>query len=163
MNTREIDRTMRDDPFASKFYAGTYALDQLPQQLKANSLYIMNLSKISHEGSHWVQIGTVNGSTFFDSFGRPPPQEIIANLLSVGGEILWSDAVVQSPISQSCGYHVLLVSFLQARGYSMHEILSQFYQVEDRDYLRNDTYATEVISSLTALEERPVVDWSNFY
>ena len=138
-------------------------MDQLPQQLKANSLYIMNLSKISHEGSHWVQIGTINGSTFFNSFGRPPPQEIINNLLSVGGEILWSDAVVQSPISQSCGYHVLLVSFLQAHGYSMHEILSQFYQVEDQDYLRNDTYATEVISSLTALEERPVVDWSNFY
>ena len=162
MNTSEIDRTMRDDPFAAKFYAGCFALDQLPRQLKQNSLYIMNLSKISHEGSHWVQIGTINGSTYFDSFGRPPPREIINNLLSVDKVVLWSDAVIQSPISQSCGYHVLLVSFLQARGYSVQEILSHFYQVEDGDYLRNDAYATEVISSLTTLEERPVVDWSNF-
>ena len=162
MNTTELDRALRLDPYTREFYGGTFALDRLPQHLSSGQLFILNLSPSGHEGSHWTQISTINGLTYFDSFGRPPPLEIVPKLMTAGSVVYWSDKVIQSPISQVCGYHVLMVSFLQARGYDLRDILTNFYHSDDEDYLRNDAYAVQVISSLTTLEARPLIDWSNF-
>ena len=162
MNTTELDCALRSDPYTKKHYGGTFALDRLPEHLSPNQLFILNLSPSGHEGSHWTQISTIDGLTYFDSFGRPPPLEIVPKLLTAGQTVYWSDQVIQSLISQVCGYHVLMVSFLQARGYNLREILTNFYHSDDEDYLRNDAYALRVISLLTTLKERPLIDWSNF-
>ena len=166
MDTLEIDRTMRYDPYTREVYGGTFAVDKLPNPLAPNRLYIINLDESTQEGSHWCQASSMDSPlsvTYFDSFGRPPPNQILSSLLSQGATILYSDIVIQSPMSQACGYHVLLVSLLQARGYSLPEILTKFYQSEDLDYLRNDAYARSLISTLTALEERPLLDWRQLF
>ena len=164
MDTLEIDRTLQSDPYARELYSGTYPLDQIPNPLQPGRLYICNLDNSTQEGSHWCQVSSLDAPfsiTYFDSFGRPPPHELVPSLHSQAQTVWYSDILIQSPLSQACGYHVLLVSLLQARGYSLVEILTQFYHAQDRDYLRNDAYARAVISTLTSLEERPLINWSD--
>ena len=163
MDTLEIDKTLRDDLFAKEIYGGTFAIDQFPNPMQPGRLYIFNLDDSTQAGSHWCQVSSLEAPfsvTYFDSFGRPPPNRLVPSLLTGAEIIRFSDVLLQSPVSQACGYHVLAVSLLQARGYSLAEILTKFYHAEDRDYLRNDAYARSIISSLTALEDRPLIDWS---
>ena len=163
MDTFEIDQTLRNDPYAKGFYGGTFAIDQFPNPIPPGKLYICNLDDSTQAGSHWCQVSSLEAPfavTYFDSFGRPPPNQLVLSLLSGAEIIRFSDILLQSPVSQACGYHVLTVSLLQARGYSLVEILTKFYHAEDRDYLRNDAYARSIISSLTSLEDRPLIDWS---
>ena len=161
MDTLEIDGVLRSDAYASRFYAGTFPIDQLPNTLESGRLYIVNLDESTQEGSHWVQIGTLDAViSYFDSFGRPPPPPIVKILTANGQTVLFSDVPVQSPWSQACGYHVLVVSLLQARGYSLMEILTDCYRAQEEKYLRNDAYAAVVISSLTTLPERPLINLS---
>ena len=166
MDTREIDDTLRRDPYTSPLYGGTFALDLLPNPLPPGRLYVVNLDRSDEEGSHWCQASTLFSpwcTTYFDSFGRPPPKEILPALSSPGGFVSYSDIAIQSPLSQACGYHVLLVCMLQARGYSLREILFQFYRSDEDEYLRNDAYARSLISSLTSLRERPLIDWNEYW
>ena len=95
---------------------------------------------------------------YFDSFGQPPPSQIIKTV--AGKTINYCDIPIQSPLSQACGYHVLTVSLLQARGYSLLEILTRCYRAQEEYYIRNDLFAAMLISTLTPLLERPLVDLS---
>ena len=166
MNTSEIHRTLTKDPCASKVYEGTFAIDKLPNILKPGRLYVMNTDKSMNPGIHWIVIDTLESPmnvTYFDSFGKPPPGEIIQKLESVGRIIYYSDIAMQFEASQACGYYVLAIILLRSRGYTLHEILYHCFRVEDREYLRNDAYAALITSSLTALKERPLINWSNFF
>ena len=160
MDTQEIDRVLRSDPHASQFYAGTFALDEFPSSIPSGRIYIINLDDSNQEGSHWVQVGTLDAViSYFDSFGRPPPHEILKILADNGEIVLYSDLPIQSPLSQACGYHVLAVSLLQARGYTLLEILTDCYHAQEETYLRNDAYAAVLTSSLTSLPERPLINF----
>ena len=163
MDTREIDRVLRSDQHASQFYAGTFALDEFPSSIPSGRIYVINLDNSNQEGSHWVQVGTLDAViSYFDSFGRPPPLKILKTLADNGEIVLYSDVPIQSPLSQACGYHVLTVSLLQARGYSLLEILTDCYHAQEESYLRNDVYAKVLISSLTSLPERPLINFDEF-
>ena len=159
MDTLEIDRCLRTDPYTSQFYGGTFPIDLIPKPLQSGRIYVINLDESTQEGSHWVQLATLDGSIcYFDSFGQPPPPKIVDDLK--GEVIYYCDIPVQSPLSQACGYHVLTVSLLQARGYSLLEILVNCYRAREEHYIRNDLFAAIIISTLTSLEERPLVDLS---
>ena len=159
MDTLEIDRCLRTDPYTSPFYGGTFPIDLLPQPLLSNRIYVINLDESTQAGSHWVQLATLDGSIcYFDSFGQPPPSQIIKTV--AGKTINYCDIPIQSPLSQACGYHVLTVSLLQARGYSLLEILTRCYRAQEEYYIRNDLFAAMLISTLTPLLERPLVDLS---
>ena len=164
MNTRELEQVLDQDEY-SYMYAGVFSLDQLPE-LQKKKIYILNLDKSHQSGSHWVGIQTLeapNYVTYFDSFGSLPAVEIMSKLLKAGKEIWYSDKPVQSPLSQYCGYHVLMVSLLMARGFSLQEILIHGYQAEDEAYLRNDFVSVLIIRSMTSLKDRPIINWSQFF
>lgn len=164
MNTGEIEQVLREDKY-SHIYEGVFPVDQVPK-LKRQKIYIVNLDKSYEPGSHWVGIQTLempNYVTYFDPFGSLPPKEIISKLLQAGNEVWYSNQPVQSPLSQYCGYHVLMVSLLMARGFSLQEILTHGYLAQDQDYLRNDFVSVLVIRSLTNLEDRPIINWSHFF
>ena len=163
MDTQEIDRVLRSDPHTSQYYDGTFAVDTFPSSIPSGRLYVINLDDSHQEGSHWVQVGSLDAvTTYFDSFGRPPPPNILKTLAANEETVLFSDIPVQSPLSQACGYHVLLVSLLQARGYSLMEILTDCYRAQEKNYLRNDAYAAVLISSLTTLPEPSLINLKEF-
>ena len=47
MNNLEIDKTLRNDPYAREIYAGTFALDRLPNPLQPGRIYVFNLDDSS--------------------------------------------------------------------------------------------------------------------
>ena len=163
--TTEIDEVLKADSFTSQIYQGTFALDTLPK-LRPSGLYIMNLDVSTESGSHWTLIKVHKENaivTYFDSLGRPPPIEIIPQLTKEKNIVKYADVAVQSSLSQACGYHVLFVAFLLARGSNLKEILLDIYYALERQYLRNDFLSMEVISTLTKLRKRPIIDWENFF
>ena len=102
MDTQEIDRVLRSDPPSSQYYDGTFAVDKFPTFIPSGRLYVINLDDSHQEGSHWVQVGTLNAvTTYFDSFGRPPPPNILKTLAANEETVLFSDIPVQSPTESS--------------------------------------------------------------
>ena len=61
-----------------KHYRGNYMRDTLPNKIKQNECGVVNLDSIKGPGTHYVCYYK-NKSThiYFDSFGLPPPQELI--------------------------------------------------------------------------------------
>lgn len=59
-------------------FRGVYMIDQLPKKANFRESAIVNLQKLSQEGSHWVcyrKIGRI--VEYFDSFGNlRPPREL---------------------------------------------------------------------------------------
>ena len=166
MMTSEIDDCLKGDSYTKQMYKGIFPLDKLPKRLKYHSLYVINLDVSTESGSHWTLIKVKSPNeqvvTYFDSLGRSPPKEIMSKLATVAKTIEYADEAVQSMLSQACGYHVLFVSYLLARNYNLREILTDVYRVQEKQHLRNDFLATDVISALTTLKKRPLIDWSQF-
>ena len=165
MNTQEIDYVLSKDEY-SHMYAGVFPIDLLPDVLKPQQVYILNLDTSKEKGSHWVCLQTIGAPeiiTYFDSFGSPPPLEIIPKLLRNGKTIVYSDIAVQSILSQYCGYHCLMVTLLMERKFTLKDILIDCYRAEDEQYLRNDCVAALVIHSLFTLKERALIDWAQFF
>ena len=163
MNTKEIDEAFHSDIYARQFYRGTYPLDQIPSVLQPLSFYVMNLDTSHQSGSHWVYFWVdISEIWYVDTFARPPPLEIMPLLLKQNKTIIFSDIQLQWPLSQMCGYYVLVMGLLNARGYSITDILIKFYKAEEKNYLRNDVFSKMIISQLTSVRDRPIIDWSNF-
>ena len=55
--------------------------DELPKKPRANECGILNLDDASGKGTHWTcWIKRVNDKIYFDSYGLPPPTELIKYL-----------------------------------------------------------------------------------
>ena len=164
MMTNEIDDVLRNDLFTKSIFEGVYALDKVPTNLQHNAIYVINLDKSKEKGSHWTALKIDREQViYFDSLARPPPKEIVPKMYKIGKDILYADIPIQSILSQVCGYHVLLVCLFWARGWSLKEIMTEIYKAQEKKYLRNDYLAVKVISSLTNLKERPLIDWMQIF
>ena len=105
MNTLEIDTVLRKDPFTSEIYGGTLALDEFQQSSLEKIIYIVNLSPSwDPPGTHWCAIINMppDKTVFFNSFGDPPPYEILNHLLTKNDHVTYTNKQVQSPLSQVC-------------------------------------------------------------
>ena len=166
MDTEEIDAAMRYDKKCREMYVGTFPIDKTPKVISENQLLVVNLDSSEKPGSHWVLLvgeKHVDGWAsllYFDSYGRAPPKEIQEKYRNY--KITYADLRLQSLISQVCGYHVICVAILIARGYSLLEILLQFYRGDERYYLRNDYFASIISSSLCNVQTANVINWDLF-
>ena len=162
MNTQEIELTAAQDPFARQIFAGCYPSDLLPKELKSEKFYVMNLDPHYRPGPHWIAVITSPYRTYyFCPLGQPPKiPNVLESLFSRGFPVVFNDTQLQSYFSSACGYHILYVLFLISRSISFPDIINRFYDTSGQDYLKNDFVAAYVISSLSSLEARPLVDWS---
>lgn len=93
--------------------------DELPKQaLRGN--YVINLQSSSsgQSGTHWLAlIVRDNINVFFDSFGAPPSQEIIAFCAKTGRRLCFNNAIIQDLDSDLCGFYCIgLLHFVTAGG-----------------------------------------------
>jgi hypothetical protein len=81
---------------------GVFSKDKLPKQLKLG-WYVINLqSENDGNGTHWVAFKYKNNEIdYFDSFGFPPPNEI---MYKAKGKILYSNKEIQDYNSTCCGW-----------------------------------------------------------
>jgi hypothetical protein len=85
---------------------GIYSKDEIPVVLKLGWMIINLQDHDKGNGSHWVcyRYGE-NECEYFDSFGMPPPNEI----LNVTGnkKLLYNTKQIQDYYSSACGYFVI--------------------------------------------------------
>ena len=86
-----------------KKFGGTYSKDQIPKRLKKNFWYILNME--DHDGvnggTHWVCFKNSNPLEYYDSFGFPPPQEVLQRAKN---DVLYNDREIQDIKSTACGW-----------------------------------------------------------
>ena len=104
MNTIEINEVLENDPYTKLIYGGCLALDEFEQCALDKILYVVNLSESWSEtgGTHWVTIINMPpiSTLYANSFGDPPPPEILNHLLRKNKIVSYTNKQYQSPLSQ---------------------------------------------------------------
>ena len=85
-----------------KNFSGVYSKDKLPNKLKSNTWYVINMqNSYDGDGTHWVCFYYQhNLITYFDSFGFVPPLEVLEY---ANKNIIYSKAEIQDYNSTACG------------------------------------------------------------
>jgi hypothetical protein len=91
--------------------------DELPNKLKFNVGYIINLQNSEdeegkqNEGSHWTALqvnkypsGLIE-PIYFDPYGQPPPESVKKFVEKCGKHLPYTDKDVQSLLAGVCGYY----------------------------------------------------------
>ena len=131
LTTDQLEKALKNYPF----FRGVYAADQLPDEIK-RGLYIANTDPSDKGGEHWVlfyksEDGTIE---FFDTFGRKPK-------LRWDGEWKYNTRIVQSPLSDACGYHVLYFAYLR-RFYPFETIIGNY----GNNLVENDKHVKRIVN-----------------
>lgn len=126
LNTFEIDRFMRKDPFIRQMYGGVKAIDQLDILPKEPSIYIINHDPSTEPGTHWIALFIDSTPEHFDSLGHYPINSLQNYIIINGPNYIVNTKRVQSYTSNSCGIFCLFFSYFRCRGYSFNEIMHMF-------------------------------------
>ena len=95
--------------FFKHFLVGIFMKNEMPNK-PTDGCYIINLqSSTQGNGSHWTGLFIYKKMSFyFDSFGAPPPVEIILfSKKRKGGHLLYSNWIIQDLKSEACGWYSL--------------------------------------------------------
>ena len=92
-----------------------FAKDQLPDKIKPNTCYIINLNNSWEMGSHWVILINSNRENtilYVDSFGIEYPVEEVLQVKANRKKLIVNTRRIQFDDTSFCGYYCLLLSKL---------------------------------------------------
>lgn len=105
-------------------FRGVFSRDNLPEKAELRGSYIINLDSQDGKGTHWVACHVNrNEKYYFDSFGLPPPKEIVKFLNDDKNSIVYNTSQVQNMTEVICGHLCLMVLFRLNHGALFQEIL----------------------------------------
>jgi hypothetical protein len=120
----DIHDKMRD----IKNFVGVFSRNNTPY-LKKNHSLILNLDDEEGSGTHWVALcKKKDGSKvlFFDSYGYPPPQEIVDIYKKNKNKLVYSNNEIQDPTSIMCGYYCMMFIREFYKGRDFYDFLYSF-------------------------------------
>jgi len=111
-----------------------------------NGFYIINnQSSTEGNGTHWVALYlSKNLSFFFDSYGAPPPEDVVEYVKKFNSKHLYfNNFIIQNLNSDNCGYFciafILFVQNKSNKDYSnVLNIINEFINYFDENTKRND-------------------------
>lgn len=98
-------------PFCSN-YGGCFSCDNIPNvSLHENVNFIVNLSKSSEPGSHFIALIIKKAHVFyFDSFGLPCNNDhILVYMHKLSRNIVYNAIKIQADNSKMCGFYCALI------------------------------------------------------
>ena len=97
-----------------------------PEHLK--KFWIVNLDNSLGDGTHWVLCSLLDPefAVYFDSYGLPPPMEVIHFLKKYRKNIKCNVEDIQPINSNNCGYYCLYVGDELSKGISYENVLNDF-------------------------------------
>lgn len=100
-----------DDYYAkNKWYLGTRSKDTIPNRMIGNRCMIVNLANHDEAGTHWVAVlKKGNCIVYFDSYGIPPPKNILKMMKESAKHTKASNKAHQAVKSIRCGYYCIFV------------------------------------------------------
>ena len=111
-------------------FRGVKMRDELPAKTHNRECGILNFNTHDQQGSHWVcWYKSGNDRYYFDSYGEPPPIELIAYLktyeeLREGRPVIQQSALIVQHYQNECGSLCLFVLKELSRGIPFWEILN---------------------------------------
>ncbi len=108
-----------------KKFKGCYMRDEL-KKLSCNDIEcrVLNLNLSNESGSHWTcWFKLKNDKYYFNSFGLPPPKELIDYL---GSPILYSTFQLQGINDQNCGKWCLVILKNLTEGINYIDLILSF-------------------------------------
>ena len=110
-----------------KNFKGVFMRDELKGKSSKNECLILNLDDGSGKGTHWTCLYVNNNLRYyFDSFGLPPPLEIL-NYCSNYVDIKYSDHKIQKINVIICGQYSIYVLYKLFHGFDYIDILEELY------------------------------------
>lgn len=102
-------------------------LDNTP--LKNGDCYVLNLDNADGRGTHWTCLAkNKNITLYYDSYGSPPPESVLAKIKNTKGKCYYSTEVNQDLDSILCGYYCLsLIKSVFRENISFRQYLSKLY------------------------------------
>lgn len=106
---------------------------------------VINLDVIEGLGTHWASFYRTKSMCFyFDSYGAPPPEELVIMWRKLGKKVIFSELQIQDLKSTNCGFYCVgFLASMLGRGTALdkyHEFLSWF---DYKDKLYNDEIILE--------------------
>jgi len=107
-------------------FRGVFLRDELPKKPRANECGILNLDDSSGRGTHWsCWIKRAKDKIYFDSYGLPPPTELIQYLQR---PLLFNSERIQPDNEVFCGHLCLYVLKKTCNdGRKFQEIINDLY------------------------------------
>jgi hypothetical protein len=117
-----------------KNFKGVHMRNELKGKASPNESLILNLDDSDGNGTHWTSL-FVKGKTsyYFDSFGLPPPKEVINYCPNNNNrsaqralvERYYNTFKIQKPEEVICGHYCIYVLYKLAKGCKFYEILEE--------------------------------------
>ena len=135
LSSSQINSMLKD----LRNFAGIYSKDLLPKDLQMNKWYVVNMQDSGDgHGTHWVCLKTGIPLTYFDSFGFPPPVEIMEQAKH---GILYNKHEIQTINSTACGFFCVACIWSD----SDHNMVSNNHFNRFINKFSNNTTINEVI------------------
>lgn len=110
-------------------FHGVFACDTLPHKISLPFLGIVNLSKKTEVGTHWVAIfiDKTEISYYFDSFALNPENRYIVSFLKLHSKrIHFNTKQIQHISSKKCGQFCCAFVIAILKDNSIHDFLNKF-------------------------------------
>ena len=118
-----------------KNFKGVFMRDELNKsKITNNESLVLNLDVSSGPGIHWMCMFTDdNVSYYFDSYGLPPPAEILE--YSKNRERYYSEYPIQQDDKKEilCGHYCIYMLYKLSNGYKFNEILKELQSYGNLD------------------------------
>ena len=107
-------------------FRGVFLRDTLPKKPRQNECGILNLDDSNGEGKHWVNfLKNGNDKIYFDSYGLPPPTELLKYLKS---PVYYNSERIQPDGEVFCGHLCLYVLKKTCNdGCNFQEVVNDLY------------------------------------
>ena len=166
MDTNEIYSILQADAYTAPLLGDVIPYDLLPNPVPKRRLFVLNLDPSGAPGTHWTLVSSLEAPRnvfYFNSYGDPPPDEILPNLASTASTILYNDVIFQSPTSAICGQMVTVCCLLLARQLTPMQVLDRFpLGSENAGQYINDVYVYKIIENFANLSDKPLINWDFF-
>ena len=122
-----------------KHFRGVYSRDTLPKTMRKNECGIVNLDSQIGPGTHWVCYRNIDQyCEYFDSFGLPMPEDVLAYMRTDGEQIIYSGDEIQERDSVLCGYWCLYYIRERQRGVPLMNVIdNEAFDVKDHHVNHN--------------------------
>jgi hypothetical protein len=108
-----------------KNFRGVFVRDQLPEKTRDKECGILNLDDSNGRGTHWVSwYKKGNLKIHFDSYGLPPPVEMINYLKS---PVYYNSERVQPDGLVICGHLCLYILKKLSDGFNFQDVINSLY------------------------------------
>lgn len=115
-----------------KDFKGVHTKDIIPNIKKGESI-IINLDDSDGDGTHWVCCFHGDYMEYFDSFGLPPPENVLKMMKKMNKNCCYSTSQIQEAASSMCGYFCMYYIKHRKKGEKMYDILYKFNQLDPID------------------------------